>query len=72
MMNLQTQLAPYYKKGLLLRNPVVVASGTFCYAMDTAKIAEVQNLGAMTCKGTTLRPRSGNQQPRVMETASGM
>jgi dihydroorotate dehydrogenase (NAD+) catalytic subunit len=72
MINLQTQLAPCHKRGLLLRNPVVVASGTFGYGMDNTKIAGVQLLGAITCKGTTLYPRSGNEQPRIMETASGM
>ncbi|HWZ17659.1 MAG TPA: dihydroorotate dehydrogenase [Ktedonobacteraceae bacterium] len=71
-MNLQTQLAPCHRRGLLLRNPVVIASGTFGYGMDDAKITEVHNLGAITCKGTTLRPRRGNEQPRTMATASGM
>jgi dihydroorotate dehydrogenase (NAD+) catalytic subunit len=71
-MNLQTQLAPCHKRGLLLRNPVVVASGTFGYGMDHANIAEVYRLGAITCKGTTLHPRSGNEQPRTLGTASGM
>jgi dihydroorotate dehydrogenase (NAD+) catalytic subunit len=71
-MNLQTQLAPCHKKGLILRNPVLVASGTFGYGMDNANISEVHRLGAITCKGTTLHPRSGNEQPRIMETASGM
>src|SRR2546428_3822315 len=72
MMNLQTQLAPCHKKGLLLQNPVVVASGTFGYGVDNANIAEVHQLGAITCKGTTLHPRRGNEQPRILETASGM
>jgi len=72
MMNLQTQLAPCHKRGLLLRNPVVVASGTFGYGVDNANIAEVHQLGAITCKGTTLHPRRGNEQPRTVETASGM
>jgi dihydroorotate dehydrogenase (NAD+) catalytic subunit len=72
MINLQTQLAPCHKKGLLLRNPVVVASGTFGYGMETTKIAEIHRLGAITCKGTTLHPRRGNEQPRIKETASGM
>jgi dihydroorotate dehydrogenase (NAD+) catalytic subunit len=72
MMNLQTQLAPCHRRGLLLRNPVVIASGTFGYGMDDAKITEVHNLGAITCKGTTLSPRRGNEQPRTMATASGM
>ena len=71
-MILQTQLAPCHKKGLILRNPVMVASGTFGYGMDNANIVEVHRLGAITCKGTTLHPRSGNEQPRIMETASGM
>jgi dihydroorotate dehydrogenase (NAD+) catalytic subunit len=72
MMNLQTQLAPCHKKGLLLRNPVVVASGTFGYGMDNTKIAGVHHLGAIICKGTTLHPRSGNEEPRILKTASGM
>jgi len=72
MMNLHTQLAPCHKRGLLLRNPVVVASGTFGYGMDNANIAGVHLLGAITCKGTTLHPRSGNEQPRMMKTSSGM
>jgi dihydroorotate dehydrogenase (NAD+) catalytic subunit len=69
-MNLQTELAP--KKGLVLRNPVVIASGTIGYGVDNADIAEIHRLGAITCKGTTLHPRSGNKEPRILETASGM
>ena len=72
MINLHTQLAPCHKRGLLLRNPVVVASGTFGYGMDNANIAGVHLLGAITCKGTTLHPRSGNKEPRILKTASGM
>ncbi len=71
-MNVQTQLAPRHKNGLLLRNPVVVASGTFGYGMDNTKITGVCQLGAITCKGTTVYPRSGNEHPRTLETASGM
>src|SRR5207245_2160709 len=40
--------------------------------VEYAKIAEVHRLGAVICKGTTLLPRSGNEQPRTLETASGM
>src|SRR6266566_9718253 len=69
-MNLQTELAP--KKGLVLRNPVVIASGTFGYGVDNADMAEIHRLGAITCKGTTLYPRGGNEEPRILETASGM
>jgi dihydroorotate dehydrogenase (NAD+) catalytic subunit len=72
MINLRIQLAPCNKNGLLLRNPVIVASGTFGYGMDSTSIAEVHQLGAITCKGTTLHPRSGNEEPRILKTASGM
>jgi dihydroorotate dehydrogenase (NAD+) catalytic subunit len=71
-MNLQTELAPQHKSGLLLRNPVLTAAGTFGYGFEYAKIAEIHRLGAIVTKGTTLRPRSGNEQPRTLETASGM
>jgi dihydroorotate dehydrogenase (NAD+) catalytic subunit len=71
-MKLQTQLAPRHKNGLLLRNPVIIASGTFGYGVDKANVTGIQRLGAITCKGTTLHPRSGNEQPRILETASGM
>ncbi len=71
-MNLQTELAPQHKTGLLLKNPVIAASGTFGYGIEYAKIAEVQRLGAVICKGTTLHSRSGNPQPRTQETSSGM
>ncbi|MFL5706345.1 MAG: dihydroorotate dehydrogenase [Ktedonobacteraceae bacterium] len=71
-MNLQIELAPRHKSGLLLKNPVITASGTFGYGIEYAKIAEVQRLGAVICKGTTLHSRSGNPQPRTQETSSGM
>jgi len=70
--NLQIELASQHKNGLLLKNPVMTASGTFGYGVEYAKIAEVQRLGAVICKGTTLRPRKGNEQPRTLETSSGM
>src|SRR2546429_8839608 len=72
MVNLQTELAPQHKSGLLLKNPVMTAAGAFGYGIEYAKIAEVQRLGAIICKGTTLHPRSGNAQPRAHETPSGM
>jgi dihydroorotate dehydrogenase (NAD+) catalytic subunit len=71
-MNLQTELAPHHKSGLLLRNPVITAAGTFGYGIEYAKIAQIHHLGAIICKGTTLHPRSGNPQPRTLETASGL
>ena len=71
-MNLRTELAPRHKSGLLLKNPVMTASGTFGYGVEYAKIAEIQRLGAIICKGTTLHSWHGNAQPRTLETASGL
>ena len=59
-------------RGLVLRNPILVASGTFGYGTEYADVVEVQRLGAICCKGTTLRPRIGNPTPRVTETPAGM
>ncbi|MDO8473056.1 MAG: dihydroorotate dehydrogenase [Dehalococcoidia bacterium] len=69
---MQVQLAPENRKGLLLSNPVMTASGTFGYGTEYADLTDIQGLGAIVCKGTTLRPRPGNPQPRIVETASGM
>jgi dihydroorotate dehydrogenase (NAD+) catalytic subunit len=72
-MNVQVELAPQNKKGgLLLKNPVMTAAGTFGYGIEYGKIAEAERLGAIICKGTTLHHRAGNRQPRTCETASGM
>jgi dihydroorotate dehydrogenase (NAD+) catalytic subunit len=58
--------------GLLLANPILVASGTFGYGVEYGEVVDVQRIGAICCKGTTLRPRAGNQPPRVTETPGGM
>jgi len=71
-MNLSVQLAPKHKKGLLLANPVMTASGTFGYGTEFENIFDIEKLGAIVCKGTTLHPRAGNRQPRIAETAGGM
>ena len=71
-MNLSVQLAPKHSHGLLLANPVMTASGTFGYGTEYSQIFDIQKLGAIICKGTTLEPRGGNPQPRIAETASGM
>jgi dihydroorotate dehydrogenase (NAD+) catalytic subunit len=70
--NLTVELAPRRKRGLLLANPVMAASGTFGYGMELAKTIDIQRLGAIVCKGTTLRRRRGNPQPRTVETSAGM
>jgi dihydroorotate dehydrogenase (NAD+) catalytic subunit len=70
--DLSIQLAPQNRRGLLLANPVITASGTFGYGTEYAEIIDTQRLGAIICKGTTLEPRPGNPQPRLAETAGGV
>jgi dihydroorotate dehydrogenase (NAD+) catalytic subunit len=71
-MKLSVQLAPKNKKGLLLANPVMTASGTFGWGTEYSHLFDIQRLGAIVCKGTTLKPREGNPQPRLAETPSGV
>ena len=59
-------------RGLVLPNPVGVASGTFGYGFEAETMGTLEALGAVYSKGTTLRPRAGNQPPRISETTSGM
>ncbi len=59
-------------RGLVLANPILVASGTFGYGVEYADVVDVGRIGAICCKGTTLRPRAGNRPPRVTETPGGM
>ena len=71
-LDLSIQLAPRHKQGLLLANPVMTASGTFGYGMEYSQVFDIQKLGAIICKGTTLEPREGNPQPRLVETSCGV
>lgn len=71
-LDLSIQLAPKNKHGLLLTNPVMTASGTFGYGTEYSQLFDIQKLGAIVCKGTTLEAREGNAQPRLVETASGL
>jgi dihydroorotate dehydrogenase (NAD+) catalytic subunit len=50
----------------------MTAAGTVGYGTEYAKMVDIQRLGAIVCKGTTLAPRPGNPQPRLAETASGL
>ncbi len=58
--------------GLQFRNPVLTASGTFGYGVEYADFVNLEELGGIIVKGTTLNPREGNPYPRMAETASGM
>jgi dihydroorotate dehydrogenase (NAD+) catalytic subunit len=60
------------KQSLVLRNPVMVASGTFSNGLEYARIMAIDRLGAIVSKGVTRRPRRGNDTPRTVETAAGM
>ncbi|MFC1969050.1 dihydroorotate dehydrogenase [Chloroflexota bacterium] len=71
-MNLSVELAPKHPRGLSLANPVMTASGTFGYGTEYQHLFDIQELGAIVCKGTTLEPREGNAQPRLAETACGL
>lgn len=70
--SLEVDLAPRRPGGLRLANPILVASGTFGYGIEYGDVVDVERLGAICCKGTTLRPRVGNLPPRVTETPAGM
>jgi dihydroorotate dehydrogenase (NAD+) catalytic subunit len=57
---------------LKLKNPVMVASGTFGYAEEFKNFLDLQQLGAIVSKTITLKPRQGNSTPRTCETPAGM
>jgi dihydroorotate dehydrogenase (NAD+) catalytic subunit len=57
---------------MVLKNPVMTASGTFGYGEEYAPFVDLNRLGALVVKGLSLEPRDGNPPPRIMETPSGM
>ena len=57
---------------LALKNPVMTASGTFGYGLEFQDFIPLDALGGIIVKGTTLKPREGNDYPRMAETAQGM
>jgi len=58
--------------GLSLKTPVMTASGTFGFGEEFADFVDLNKIGAIVVKGTTLKPRSGNPGVRIAETPSGM
>ena len=70
--DLSVDLAPRAKRELILRNPVMTASGTFSNGLEFARILDYSRLGAIVSKGVTLKPRRGNPNPRIVETPAGM
>jgi dihydroorotate dehydrogenase (NAD+) catalytic subunit len=71
-LNLHVDLAPHCPRELHLNNPLMVASGCFGYGLEYARHMDIERLGAIVSKGTTLHPRQGNPPPRVAETPAGM
>jgi dihydroorotate dehydrogenase (NAD+) catalytic subunit len=57
---------------LQLRNPILVAAGTFGYGTEFAAAVRLERLGGLITKTLTRQPREGNPPPRLVETASGM
>lgn len=58
--------------GVELKNPVIPASGTFGFGVEMAEIYDLNCLGSISLKGTTLEPRIGNPLPRIAECPMGM
>lgn len=65
--NLQVEIA-----GITFKNPIMPASGTFGYGEEYAPYLDLNGLGAIVTKGLSLRPKAGNNTPRVCETIGGM
>ena len=70
--SLEVDLAPGAKRELILRNPIMTASGTSSNGLELARLFDVNRLGALLSKGVTLQPRRGNPTPRIVETPAGM
>jgi len=58
--------------GLRLKNPVIAASGTFGFGREFAEYIDLNELGGISVKGLTLKPRQGNKPPRIAETPAGI
>ena len=58
--------------GVQMKNPIVVASGTFGFGREYGQFYDLSNLGGICAKGLTLHPREGNPAPRIAETPMGM
>ena len=58
--------------GIELDNPIIPASGTFGYGKEFSELYDLDVLGSISFKGTTLQPREGNPLPRIAEAPSGM
>ena len=67
MVDLTTEFA-----GIILKNPVITASGTFGYGEEFGQLIDLNLLGGIVVKGLSIEPMLGTQVPRLHETSSGM
>lgn len=58
--------------GHTFKNPVIPASGTFGFGYEFSDLYDINILGSISCKGTTLEPRYGNPLPRIAECSNGL
>lgn len=58
--------------GLVLKNPIITASGTFGFGLEFMNFGDIKRLGGIVVKGLSLKPREGNPMPRIAETPCGM
>ena len=58
--------------GVMLKNPVMTASGTFGFGREFSEFYDLSELGAVVVKGLTLKEKLGNPPPRVAETPMGL
>ena len=58
--------------GIELVNPIIAASGTFGYGPEFEEIVSLRRIGGLVTKGISRKPMTGNQSPRLIETAAGM
>ena len=67
-----TVILPGKNSDLVLKNPVLTASGTFGYGLEFMPYGDLASLGGIVVKGISLAPRQGNPMPRIAETPAGM
>ncbi|MDY5739081.1 MAG: dihydroorotate dehydrogenase [Anaerovoracaceae bacterium] len=72
MLNKELKNTSVNLSGVILDNPVIPASGTFGYGQEFARLYDLNILGSISFKGTTLEPRFGNPQPRIAECPGGL
>ncbi len=67
-LNTKVHITPEF----VLKNPVMVASGTFGYGLEFTEFMNISQIGAIVVKGLSLKPRAGNPPPRIVETPAGL